>query len=355
MNRSRLAALSAGATFLVASVMAPATAMAAGTGSVSLSPANVSTSVGSTFFVDINTQASVAMSGASATIDFDKTMLQIVSVTKPALGTGWNQTGLNFVFPSVSTISTANVTGHLAAPISAYYNDGDASATPPVLGSSLPANTSEVLARVTFLATATGDPTISLPTSDLLDGSTVASYGSPVGTTGTGATVHITAGSGGSSNATTNVTGSVDAGYVSLTCPTATGVSIPLARGVNNVANFECQIGSNVTWTLNTLDTNSDPTTHGYMRDTTQVPAVHLHDSLFVHSNPHVVVGPGPGFVPTTVYDSDVNLAASASAQALATGQNNINLPLTFTQFAEPNDVAGNYSAQILFSIVSTF
>ena len=85
MNRSRLAALSAGATFLVASVMAPATAMAAGTGSVSLSPANVSTSVGSTFFVDINTQASVAMSGASATIDFDKTMLQIVSVTKPAM------------------------------------------------------------------------------------------------------------------------------------------------------------------------------------------------------------------------------------------------------------------------------
>src|SRR5262245_25376390 len=90
VNRSRLAALSAGAMFLVASVIVPATALAAGTGTLSISPSSVSTSTGSTFFVDINSQATVALSGASASVDFDTTKLQIVSVTKPAAGTGWN-------------------------------------------------------------------------------------------------------------------------------------------------------------------------------------------------------------------------------------------------------------------------
>ena len=342
MNRSKLAALSAGAMFLIASVLVPVTALAAGTGSVSLSPASVSTSTGSNFFVDINTQASVAMSGASASIDFDRTMLQVVSVTIPAAGTGWNAAGTSHVTPSVAAIATANVTGHLSG-IGAFFADGT---------SSLPASTNEVLARVTFFATATGSPTISLPTTGsepaaLLDGTAGAGYGSPVATTATGTTVTITAGTGGNgSSTTTNVTGTVDSGFVALTCPTA--VTIPLARNVNNVANFECQIGSNVTWTLNAVDTNSDPVTHGYMRDTVQVPPVHLHDSLFVHSNPHLDASNN------TVYDTDLNLIAPTPS-AVASGQNNVNQPLAFTQFAEPNDAAGNYGAQILFSIVSSF
>jgi hypothetical protein len=341
VNRSKLAALSAGAMFLVASVIVPATALAAGTGSVSLSSANVGTSTGSSFFLDINTQASVAMSGASASIDFDRTKLQIVSVALPTVGTGWNVAGAAHVTPSVAAIGTANVTGHLSA-IGAFFTDGT---------SSLPAATNEVLARVTFFATATGNTNIVLPSGGtepaaLLDG-TAASYGSPVVTTPSGTAVAITAGTGGGTTTTTNVTGTVDSGFVALTCPT--GVVIPLARNVNNVANFECQIGSNVTWTLSAIDTNADPLTHGYMRDTVQVPPVHLHDSLFVHANPHLDASNN------TIYDSDVNLAGSPSAQPVANGQNNVNQPLAFTQFAEPNDVAGNYGSQILFSIVSSF
>jgi hypothetical protein len=332
--------------FLVASVIVPATALAAGTGSLSLSPSTVSTSTGSTFYVDINTQASVPMSGAQASINFDQTKLQVVSVAKPTAGTGWNVAGPNYVLPSAAAIGAANLSGHLVA-TGAFFSDGT---------SSLPANTNEVLARVTFFATATGSPNISLPTSggsddgSIIDGTTGTGYGSPVTVTSTGTAVTITAGAGGGSNATTNVTGSVDTGFVSLSCPTA--VTIPLARNANNVANFTCQIGSNSSWNLSVLDTNADPTTHGYMRDTVQ--GIHLHDSLFVHSNPHLDNTPPPAG-PLTVYDSDVNLAASPTAQLLASGQNNINQPLAFTQFAEPNDAGGNYGAQVLFSIVTGF
>src|SRR5262245_8604151 len=123
VNRSRLAALSAGAMFLVASLLVPATALAAGTGTLSVSPATLTTAAGSSFTVDINTQASNAMSGASAAIDFDATKLQIVSVTK---GAGWNVAGISWVFPTVSDIAIANSTGHLNT-IAAYFTDGTSS------------------------------------------------------------------------------------------------------------------------------------------------------------------------------------------------------------------------------------
>jgi hypothetical protein len=338
-------------------VIVPATALAAGTGSLSLSPSTVSTSTGSTFYVDINTQATVPMSGAQASINFDPTKVQVVSVAKPTAGTGWNVAGPNYVLPSAAAIGAANLSGHLVA-IGAFFSDGT---------SSLPANTNEVLARVTFFATATGSTTVSLPTvsnpnvvgntapfytdpGSIIDGTTGGNYGSPVTVTSTGSTITITAGTGGNSSATTNVTGTVDTGFVSLSCPTA--VTIPLARNALNVANFECQIGSNSSWNLSVLDTNPDPATHGYMRDTVQ--GIHLHDSLLVHSNPHLDNTPPPAG-PLTVYDSDVNLAASPTAQLLASGQNNVNEPLAFTQFAAPNDAGGNYGAQVLFSIVTGF
>src|SRR5262245_22696767 len=212
--------------FLVASVFAPATALAAGTGTLSLSPNNVGTAAGSTFFVDINSQGTVALSGASASIDFDTAKLQIVSVAKPAAGTGWNVAGVSYVLPSAGTIGTANSTGHLPA-IGAFFTDGT---------SSLPANTSEALARVTFFATAVGNTNITLPTSGsdpgaLIDGTAGGAYGSPVTTTSTGAAVSITAGSGNNSQVTTNVTGTVDAGFVSLSCPPS--ITVPLVRNVN--------------------------------------------------------------------------------------------------------------------------
>ena len=342
MNRSRLAALSAGAMFLVASVFMPATAMAAGTGTISLTPPSVSVSAGSTFVATINSQATVPLSGASASIDFDTTKLQIISVAKPAAGTGWNVAGASYVLPSAGTIGTANSTGHLPG-VAAFFTDGT---------SNLPANTNEVVALVTFFATAATSPTtsITLPTSGsdpsgLLDGTTGTGYGSAVGTTTSGTTVTIAAGTGANSSVTTNVTGTVDAGFVSLSCPTS--ITVPLVRGVNNFTDFTCTVGSNTTWTLSVVDQNTDPTSHGYMRDLAQ--GIHLHDSAFVHFNKHLDAANN------VVYDGDVNLAGSPNPQALALSQNNLVAPLTFTQQAEPNDVAGSYSMSLRFSVVSTF
>jgi len=340
VNRSKLAALSAGAMFLVATVLAPVAALAAGSGTLSLSPSSVSLATGSTFYVDIETQAGVAMGGASASVDFDATKLQITSVTKPALGTGWNASGTTYVFPSASTISAANGSGHLAA-VAAFFADGT---------SSLPANTNTVLARVTFFATAAGTSTISLPTTGadaggILDGTTGAGYGTPATTTSSGATVTVTAGGAANNSATTNVTGTVDAGYVALTCPAS--VTVPLVRNVDNVADFTCAVGSNVTWTLSVVDQNTDPVSHGYMRDTAQ--NVKLTDPLFVRYNRQIDAGGN------VVYDTSVNLASSPNAQTLAQGQNNVNAPLTFTQMARPIDVAGSYGMSVRFAVVSSF
>ena len=328
MNRSRLAALSAGAMFLLATVFTPIAALAAGTGSLSISPNTVNTTTGSVFSVDITSQASNAMGGASAGIDFDNTKLQIVSVAQPALGTGWNVAGTSWVLPSVATIGTANSTGHLPA-IAVFFADGT---------SSLPAATATTLARVTFFATAAGSPVVSIPTTGvnaaaILDGA-AASYGSPVAVTTTGSTVTIASDGNSNTAITTDVTGSVDAGYVSLTCPG--GVVVPLVRNVVNVKEFTCQVGSNVTWTMSTKD-NNPVANHGHLIDAAQASVAALTDSLHVVS-----------------VDHNVDLSG-AGLQTLATGQNNSNQLLTFSQNVRPGDKPGSYGMSVLFSITSTF
>ncbi|HWT50026.1 MAG TPA: cohesin domain-containing protein [Mycobacterium sp.] len=310
--------------FLVASVLVPATALAASSGTMSLSPNTVSTTVGSTFTVTINSQASVPMSGASAGIDFDKTKLQIVSVTK---GADWGASSASWVLPSVATIATANNSGHLPA-IAAYFSDGT---------SSLPGTTA-ALAQVTFFATATGTPSLSLSSSgpdaaSILDG-TAATYGQPVPAAASGATVTITAGSGSNTSITASVTGSVDAGYFALTCPTSE--TVPLSRSAVSTVDFQCAVSSNVTWTMSTEDNNPDPN-HGHMVDAGQAPVAVLADSL------HVISGA-----------NNVDLMG-AGLQAVATGQNNVSVPLTFSQNVRASDKPGSYGMSVLFSLTSTF
>src|SRR5262245_16156434 len=290
--------------FLVASVLVPATALAAGSGTLSLSPNNVGTSAGSTFIVDINSQATVPMAGASASINFDTTKLQIVSVAKPASGTGWNLATASYVLPSAGTIGTANSSGHLTA-IAAFFTDGT---------SSLPANTNEVLARVTFFVTTAGNSNVTLPTTGsdpggIIDGTSGANYGSAVAVTSSGTAVAATAGSGNNSQATTNVTGTVDAGFVALSCPTS--IQVPLVRNVNNFTDFQCAVGSNTTWTLSVVDLNTNAATHGHMVDAAQ--AIKLIDPAFVHYNKHLDASNN------VVYDTDVNLSSSPNPQTLAT------------------------------------
>jgi hypothetical protein len=343
VNRSRLAALSAGAIFLVASVLVPATAFAAGTGTISLSPTPVSTTTGSTFTVTINTQAAVAMSGASASINFNKSMLQVISVSTPAAGSGWNvpgATGTTYVAPTVGDIATANSTGHLAA-TSAYFTDG---------ASSLPANTNEVLATVTFFAIATGSSNITLGTanpdvSSIIDG-TPASYGTVVAITTSDSAVGITAGGPGSvvgtgtTNSTsinTTITGSVAAPTLALTC-LPNPVTVPLVRNANNQAPLNCTVGSNGAWTLSVVDPSPAGPTHGKMTDAVQIPTAVLANPLH-----------------TVSAQADVDMSASTTAAQLFTSANSVNVGLTLTQIVNPGDKPGSYGMSLVFSVLNTF
>jgi hypothetical protein len=313
--------------FLIASVILPATALAAGSGTLSLSQSTISTTTGSTVSVDVNTQATTAMSGASAAVDFDNTKLQILSVAK---GAAWDVAGITWVVPSVSDIATANSTGHMPA-VAAYFTDGS---------SSLPAATPTKLATVTFFATASGSVVISLPVSGnqggIIDGA-AATYGSEVVTTSTGGTVTIAAGTGSGASTTATINGIVDSGYVSLTCPSS--VAVPLVRNVTNLKDFTCTVGSNVTWTLSTKDNDANGAAyHGHMVDPSQVPIAQLASSLHV--------------VSTT---NNVDLAASPSASTIYASQNNAAVPLTFSQAVAAQDKPGSYGMSVLFSITSTF
>jgi hypothetical protein len=330
VNRSRLAALSAGAMFLVASVLVPATALAAGSGTLTLSPGTVSTSTGSTFTVTVSSQASTALSGASAALDFDKTQLQVVSIAK---GTDWNVAGTTWQVPTVSDIATANANGHLPS-IGAFFTDGTSSRP----------GTTQALAVVTFFAIATGSPTISITASgphgaSLIDGS-AASYGTPVATTVGGNTaVTIAAGTGvvgtGSVNSTATVTGTVAAPSLALTCPPS--VTVPLVRGATNNAPFTCSVATDGSWTLSVKDTNPDAN-HGHLVDGAQTPVAAL-------ANPLSVVSPSTTF----------NLASAPDVQPIYSSQANATVPLSFQQVVSSGDKPGSYGMSVLFSIVNTF
>jgi hypothetical protein len=322
--------------FLVASVLVPATALAAGSGTLSASPATVTTSTGTTFTVDIYSQATTSMSGAAAAVDFDNSMLQIVSVAR---GADWNQTGVTWVEPSVSDIAIANATkcttqpcGHMPA-IAAFYTDNT---------SNMPAATATKLATVTFFATATGTTSIGLPVAGnkggIIDGA-AATYGTEVVTTSTPAAVTISNGTGsvgqGQAGVTADITGSVAAPRLALTCPAS--VTVPLIRNANNQAPFECSVDTDGTWTLSVKDTNPDAN-HGHMVDLTKTPVAVLANSLHVNS--------------TT---TNVDLAAAPDVVPLYNSQASATVPLNFTQTVAPSDKPGAYGMSVMFSIVNTF
>jgi hypothetical protein len=311
--------------FLVASVLVPATALAAGTGSLSISPATVTTTTGSTFTVSISSSATNSMAGAAAAVDFDSTKLQIISVSR---GADWNVAGVTWVEPTVSDIATANSTGHLP-PIAAYYQSN--------VGS-LPANTPAALATVTFFATATGTSTISLPIAGnkgaIIDGD-AATRGDPVLTTGGSTSVTTTQGAAQNGQVTASISGSVAAPRLALTCPAS--VPIPLVRNATNQAPFTCDVSTDGAWTLSVKDTNPGPN-HGHMVDSSQTPVAVLANSLHVHDP-----------------SSDVDLAAGPGPDPVSSGSAGTTVPLTLTQVVNPGDKPGAYGISVLFSVVNTF
>jgi hypothetical protein len=312
--------------FLVASVLVPATAFAAGSGSLSANASTTAPTVGSTFTVAIDTTSAIATSGAAARLVFDQTKLQLVSVTK---GADWNA-GSNWVnFPTVAEISTANTTGTLPT-VAVYLNSPG----------SVSAGTHTFL-TATFFASAAGASAITLPVSasagGLLDGQ-AASYGDPLTVTSTSANI-VATGAGSAGSVVSNITGTVDSGFVGLTCPTS--AVIPLVRNVTNTKDITCSVASNVTWQMSADDTNPDVATRGHMRDTAATPIKVLQDPM------HVITTVG------AAYDHD--LSNLAQSNVVATGQNNVDINVTLSQFARPNDQAGNYGIQVMFAAVSVF
>jgi len=336
VNRSRLAVLTAGAVLLVATVLVPATALAAGSGTLSVSPATVTTSSG-TFSVDIASSTSgVNASGAAASVTFDKTKLQIVSVAKASGGESWDAAGASWAgLPNASIIAAANAAGKLPA-VGAYLTSGAMPDDPP-----------QALITVTFLVVACGDSTIGLPVGpsdgEMLDGTAGATYGDPIAVTSTSGAIVNPCGQQtpdvGSSSA--NITGTVDAGFLALTCPPST--TIPLVRNATNTKDLTCQVSTNIVWNLNANDPKSGPT-KGHMTDGAKVLANPMH----VLSGPHA--GANPGDPPTWDYDQNL-----ANGGIVGAGANTTNIALTLSQFGAPQDPAGNYGIQILFQAVNGF
>src|SRR5262245_53050456 len=85
-------------------------ASAAGvTGTVRLDPATVAVDNGGSFSLKIISNAAVPISGVSATITFDKSILQVISITRAA---AWASAPL-FLAADAKAIATANQKGKL--------------------------------------------------------------------------------------------------------------------------------------------------------------------------------------------------------------------------------------------------
>src|SRR5262245_9170195 len=123
VRRFRLAsaALSLGAILVAGSLISALPVMAAGTGTVRIDPnTEPAAGPGSTFTISVISNAGVTTTGIQASVVFDKSLLQITSVARPAADWG---TGAPFIGPSgdltiaanlATAIATANGTGKLA-------------------------------------------------------------------------------------------------------------------------------------------------------------------------------------------------------------------------------------------------
>ena len=126
------------------------TASAAARASLRIEPAALSVAKFSTFTVKVVQDTPVATSGAQASIDFDPTILQVVSVSA---GGPYSQAPVFLPRDTSADIRTANESGHLAQIAAAF--------TPP---DSVAPGTSDFL-FVKFRAVGCGTSSLGLPTS----------------------------------------------------------------------------------------------------------------------------------------------------------------------------------------------
>jgi len=176
VNRSRLAALSAGAMFLIASVFVPAVVSADTGNTNTIKVLNAPTinppATGGNFDVQIVANGSQLISGAGAGLGFDKAKLQVTALAKDATEIANGVTYLGF--PSsgglAAFIATANTNGQVPN-ISWAYLDGSSTET---------ANADHGIYTVSFHVIALGDSTLTPNASPTLLDGRVATYGNPL-------------------------------------------------------------------------------------------------------------------------------------------------------------------------------
>ena len=176
------------AVFLASLGIAAGASAAGVTGTVKLDPATSQIDNGGTVSIKVIATTTVATSGVSATITFDKSVLQVTSITRSS---AWANAPL-FLAADASAIAAANKKGVLKGVTAGVF--------PPA---SVPAGAQEFI-TVGFKAIACGSVNLGLPIgttntdTQVVDGRT-ATYGALAKLTTTGATVTVCQGGAGAS------------------------------------------------------------------------------------------------------------------------------------------------------------
>ena len=173
---------------IAAALAVPSSARAAGAGTLRVEAASVTgVGVGDTFTVRVVSNAAGVISGASASVVFDKTKLQVTALAK---GANWVIAGAGYAgYPTTlntaTFIANANAGGKIPV-IAAFFVDGS---------TTLAAGDHD-LYSLTFRALAAGVTNLTLPVGAfdgaMLDGA-VATYGDTLSVTSTGGTVTVVA------------------------------------------------------------------------------------------------------------------------------------------------------------------
>jgi hypothetical protein len=344
VRRFRLASatLSLGAILVAGSLMTALPALAAGTGTVRIDPSTApAAGPGSTFTISVISNAAVTTTGIQASVTFDKSLLQIMSVARP--GTDWG-TGTPFIGPSgdltiaanlATAIAQANGTGKLSTVATQLPQP-----QPPTPANVIAANSDATFLLVTFVvvacptAPATTTP-INLPVGPgdtaLNDGT-----GDPVTVTATGTTVTPCSSSTG--NTTTHVTSSLDAGFLAL--EVAPNYPIPLIRQVNNSVDVPVKIFSDGIWTLNVSDSmpaGKLASDRGHM--TQDTPYARLANPMTAQHEAEALRTLDQPFANTNV----------------TSGAGTATPVITLRQLVTPADPAGTFSIPLTFTATSGF
>jgi len=164
-----------------------ASAAAAVAGTVKLSPATTQVDNGGTFNIVVTSNAAIPISGVSASVTFNKAVLQVTTITR---GSAWASAPL-FIAGDAPAIAKANSKGVLQNVAASFFPPGN-----------VPAGDQQFI-TVGFKAIACGTVTMTVPIgrvdSTMLDGR-AATYGTTMKVTTTGATVTVCQGGGGASS-----------------------------------------------------------------------------------------------------------------------------------------------------------